>query len=82
MNGKSNSRYLKARWPVQGPELLRYHRVARLRFVREHANWTHEQWANHTHRYSAGYLNVLQTVGNNCAEEEESGFYPSPPQKQ
>ena len=40
---------LKARWPARGPELLRHHRVSRFRLVREHANWTHEQWANHTH---------------------------------
>lgn len=37
---------LRSRRPARGPELLREHRVARLRFAREHANWTHEQWAN------------------------------------
>lgn len=36
---------LKARRPARGPELLRQHRVARLRFAREHADWTYEQWA-------------------------------------
>uniref|UniRef100_A0A2H1VNK9 SFRICE_026544 n=1 Tax=Spodoptera frugiperda TaxID=7108 RepID=A0A2H1VNK9_SPOFR len=36
---------LSARRPARGPELLRHHRVARLRFAREHANWTHEQWS-------------------------------------
>lgn len=36
---------LKARRPARGPELLRQHRVARLQFARDHANWTHEQWA-------------------------------------
>lgn len=35
---------LKARRPARGPELLRQHRVARLQFAQEHANWTHEQW--------------------------------------
>ncbi|KAL0841209.1 hypothetical protein ABMA28_014946 [Loxostege sticticalis] len=36
---------LRARRPARGPELLRQHRVARLQFARDHANWTHEQWA-------------------------------------
>ncbi|KAJ8731827.1 hypothetical protein PYW08_014557 [Mythimna loreyi] len=34
---------LRARRPARGLELLRHHRVARLRFAREHANWTHER---------------------------------------
>lgn len=36
---------LRSRRPARGPELLRQHRAARLRFAREHVNWTHEQWA-------------------------------------
>ncbi|KAL0895252.1 hypothetical protein ABMA27_011406 [Loxostege sticticalis] len=36
---------LRARRPARGTELLRQHRVARLQFARDHANWTHEQWA-------------------------------------
>lgn len=36
---------LRARRPARGPELLRQHRVARLRFAREHENWTPDQWA-------------------------------------
>lgn len=36
---------LSACRPARGPELLRHHRVARLRFSREHASWTHEQWS-------------------------------------
>ena len=37
---------LKARRPARGPELLRHHRIDRLRFARKHANWTHEQCEN------------------------------------
>lgn len=42
---RMEERDLRARRPARGPELLRHHRVARLRFAREHANWTHEQWS-------------------------------------
>lgn len=36
---------LSARRPVRVPELLRRHRVERLRFAREHAHWRVEQWS-------------------------------------
>lgn len=32
--------------PARAPKLERYHRVARLRFAREHANWSLEDWGN------------------------------------
>ncbi|CAH2087783.1 unnamed protein product [Euphydryas editha] len=35
----------RARRPARGPQLLPQHRAARLQFAREHANWSHEQWA-------------------------------------
>lgn len=38
-------RDLRAQRPARGPELDRHHRVARLRFAREHVNWTQDQWA-------------------------------------
>lgn len=38
-------RDLRAKRPARGPELERHHRVARLRFAREHVNWTTEQWS-------------------------------------
>ncbi|KAL0881938.1 hypothetical protein ABMA27_001695 [Loxostege sticticalis] len=31
--------------PANGPKLLREHRVARLRFAREHIRWTDEDWS-------------------------------------
>ena len=37
-------RDLISRRLARGPELLRQHRVARLRFAREHANWTFDDW--------------------------------------
>ena len=43
---RMEERDLRARRPARGPELERHHRVARLRFAREHANWTLEEWAN------------------------------------
>lgn len=36
---------LRARRPARGPQLLPQHRSARLQFAREHANWSHDQWA-------------------------------------
>lgn len=38
-------RDLRAQRPARGPELERHHRIARLRFAREHVNWTNEQWS-------------------------------------
>lgn len=37
--------HLRARRPARGPQLLPQLRAARLQFAREHANWSHEQWA-------------------------------------
>lgn len=42
---RMEERDLRARRPARGPELLREHRVARLRFAREHANWTVDDWS-------------------------------------
>lgn len=35
---------LQSRRPATGPELTREHRTARLRFAREHHDWTEQQW--------------------------------------
>lgn len=37
---------LRSRRPATGLELLRQHRVGRLRFAREHENWGNEEWSN------------------------------------
>lgn len=37
---------LRARRPATGPELLRNHRVERLRYAREHEYWGNEEWSN------------------------------------
>lgn len=37
---------LHARRPATAPELLRNHRVERLRFAREHQNWGIDEWKN------------------------------------
>ena len=39
-------RNLKTFRPVQGPQLLPQHRRERLRFAREHADWTKHHWSN------------------------------------
>lgn len=36
---------LSARRPATGPELTREHRVQRMRFARDHQDWTPEQWS-------------------------------------
>lgn len=41
-----NEANLFCRRPATGPELTREHRVARLRFAREHRHWTENEWAN------------------------------------
>lgn len=37
---------IRARMPVTAPLLTRAHRVARLRFARQHVNWNVNDWAN------------------------------------
>lgn len=37
---------LRSHRPAKKPQLLRHHRRERLRFAREHSNWTVEQWSN------------------------------------
>jgi transposase len=39
-----NAANLVSRRPATGPELQRHHRVARLRFAREHENWNEDDW--------------------------------------
>lgn len=39
-----NEAGLTSRRPATGPQLTREHRVARLAFAREHANWTADDW--------------------------------------
>lgn len=41
-----NEADLRSRRPAKKPRLLRHHRRERLRFAREHLNWTVEQWSN------------------------------------
>lgn len=36
---------LRSRRPATGPELLRNHRTARLRFAREHQHWNVDDWS-------------------------------------
>lgn len=42
---RMEERDIRAKRPARGPELERHHRVARLRFAREHVNWTLDQWS-------------------------------------
>lgn len=42
---RMEERDLRAQRPARGPELERQHRTARLRFARQHVNWTNDQWS-------------------------------------
>lgn len=61
---------LNSRRPAKGPELLQQHRVERLRFAHNHANWNLGQWRRVLFTDESRFS--LQMDVKECGEEKEN----------